>query len=34
MTSLVAVGCDCENVNTGMENGVIKRNEDALGRPI
>ena len=34
MTSLVAIGCDGTNVNTGMKNGVIKRIEDALGRPV
>ena len=34
MTSLVAIGCDGTNVNTGMNNGVIKRIEDSLGRPV
>jgi hypothetical protein len=34
MNSLVAIGCDGTNVNTGMKNGVIKRIEDTLGRPL
>ena len=34
ITSLVAIGCDGKRVNTGMMNGVIKRIESALGRPL
>ena len=34
MKSLVAVGSDRTNVNIGMKNGVIKRIENALERPV
>ena len=34
MSSLVAIGCDGTNVNTGLKNDIIKRIEDAIGRPV
>jgi hypothetical protein len=34
MDSLVAIGCDGTNVNTGTKNGIIKRIEDSMERPL
>lgn len=34
MDSLVAIGCDGTNVNTGTKNGIIKRIEDSIERPL
>lgn len=34
LQNVVAIGCDGAPVNTGVENGIIRRFEELLGRPV
>lgn len=34
LQNVIAIGCDGAPVNTGVENGIVRRFEELLGRPV